>query len=191
MIRIALAPEPPDFYQKVEAKGEKWLQNHKENKAPYPYWKAANDDLYARYRGICAYTGTWICKAGMGLDHFLPKSKYRALAYKWSNYRLTSSSLNSKKGDKEDILDPFDVPDEAFHINLFSGVVSINEAAFTTPEQLQRAKKTLAMLPMGHVSETHRKCLDEFILGRIDRIKLCTESPFLYAEMLRQGVLTS
>ena len=43
------------------------------------------------------------------IDHFRPKSKYPKLAFVWSNYRLAGQAINMRKGDSEDVVDPFTV----------------------------------------------------------------------------------
>ncbi len=189
MIRIIPAEPPHDFYQKVELKGEKWLLTHSKDESLPRWWADYYDALYERYNGICAYTGMWISEFGMSLDHFLPKSKYPQHAFKWNNYRLTSSRINSRKSDKMGILDPFDVPDGAFRIQLDTGVVSVRESAFTDVEQLAQAHAALKILPMGAVSRMHMRWLDSFIQGNISPSFLRKVDPFLYAELLKQKFL--
>lgn len=59
------------------------------------------------------------------VEHFVPKSIAPKLAYEWSNYRLASRKANTDRGDKY-VLDPFEVDDEWFVLDLFSGVLSAN-----------------------------------------------------------------
>ncbi|WP_437315121.1 hypothetical protein [Sorangium sp. So ce385] len=145
MIRVQPAAEPPDFDAKVRQRGKAALQEligsaeaprrrgrpraklaEKVEDIPSealpPLWTEALPALRAAYRDICAYLGMYIDPAtGLAtVDHFKPKSKpsHRALAYEWSNFRLASHQINTNKGDHEDVLDPFEIQDGWFVIDL-------------------------------------------------------------------------
>jgi hypothetical protein len=60
------------------------------------------------------------------VDHFVPKSVDKNLAYEWSNYRLSSLRLNSYKGDRTDVLDPFLILKGWFVLNLTNFLVEPN-----------------------------------------------------------------
>jgi hypothetical protein len=105
--------EPEKFNREVRIPGQEFLKN---NPSPSSqqlqqnnYWKHIKNDLYLLYKNICAYTGEWFPVTSASVDHFLPKSKYPQLAYEWNNYRLTTKRMNNIKGDKIDLIDPFDV----------------------------------------------------------------------------------
>ena len=48
----------------------------------------------------------------------IPKSTAWDQAYEWDNYRLACSLMNSRKGDAVSVLDPFDVEDGWFVLEL-------------------------------------------------------------------------
>ena len=48
----------------------------------------------------------------------VPKSTAWDQAYEWDNYRLACSLMNSRKGDAASVLDPFDVEDGWFVLEL-------------------------------------------------------------------------
>ena len=48
----------------------------------------------------------------------VPKSTAWNQAYEWDNYRLACSLMNSRKGDAASVLDPFDVEDGWFVLEL-------------------------------------------------------------------------
>lgn len=81
------------------------------------------------YDDTCAYLGLRIF-AGQSrptVDHFVPKSagaRGRELAYEWSNYRLSALRPNQVKSRK-DVLDPFEVEDEWFRLDLVRGNVKV------------------------------------------------------------------
>ena len=55
------------------------------------------------------------------------KSKAWDRVYEWDNYRLACSRLNSRKNDFSDVLDPFDVQDDWFHLELVGFQVLPND----------------------------------------------------------------
>lgn len=189
MIRVSPTEPPPDFHEKVEKRGKEWLSTHNEKQKLPRLWDRYRQPLYIQYRGICAYTGLRIHELGMSLDHFLPTSKFRDLAFTWSNYRLTSSSINSRKGDRTGILDPFEIPDRAFLLRLDTGHVSINEAAFSGNEQIEKARKLLEILPMNIIKNTYMQLIDDFMHKHISEKKLSEDAPFLYEELRRQHII--
>jgi 5-methylcytosine-specific restriction endonuclease McrA len=114
-------PEYPGFNSQVRRPGAAFL-------AAYPrptseqfrkknFWSRAAKELHAAYSGICAYTATYLPEQG-SVDHFIPKTINPALAYEWSNYRLASGRVNSCKGNQTDILDPFQVGNDWFEIDI-------------------------------------------------------------------------
>jgi hypothetical protein len=118
VIHVEPQPEPASFDVEVRQPGLRAIAEGKEDLPPY--WRACLPDLYERYRGICAYLCVLI-PPGTGarsVDHLAPKSKRRDLAYEWSNYRLVCSLMNAKKRDFEDVLDPFEIPDGWFVLEL-------------------------------------------------------------------------
>lgn len=52
------------------------------------------------------------------VDHFLPVSSRRDLAYEWHNYRFAAHWINAVKGDAVGILDPHEVGEGWFEILL-------------------------------------------------------------------------
>lgn len=85
------------------------------------FWRLCLPDMRRAYKGICAYSGCWTPEDSV--DHFKPKNVYQAQAYAWSNYRLAHQKINSAKGDKDGILDPFTVQPNWFVLNLATFMV--------------------------------------------------------------------
>jgi 5-methylcytosine-specific restriction endonuclease McrA len=112
MMRVDLKPEPPVFEERVRKKGQKYLK-----KVPSPttkqwtthdYWTDVKFDLHEAYCGICNFVCHWIPPdtGSITVEHYRPKAKYPADAYEWANYRLMCGTLNGRKSDYEDVLDP-------------------------------------------------------------------------------------
>jgi uncharacterized protein (TIGR02646 family) len=91
-----------------------------------PHWRTITLHAYETYGTICAYTAMYIDYAtgAVTIDHFRPKTKHPDEAYEWSNYRLCALSINRRKYDHDDVLDPFTIPPNLFKINLSSGKIS-------------------------------------------------------------------
>jgi hypothetical protein len=112
VIRVARQEEPADFDAKVRRPG---LASGSKLK---PTWRNCLDELAEAYAYRCAYLA-FVIPPGTGarsVEHFRPKSRYRELAYEWSNYRLVCALLNGRKADHEDVLDPCEVHDGWFRL---------------------------------------------------------------------------
>ena len=85
-----------------------------------PYWREMLDDLMDSYHRICAYLCLYIPR-GTGapsVDHAVAKSKRWDRVYEWSNYRLACSLMNARKGAAADVLDPFEIGEGWFALEL-------------------------------------------------------------------------
>jgi hypothetical protein len=145
VIHVPHASEPPDFDVNVRRRGEAALleligspdaPKHRgrardkladriedlPGRALPDFWTAALPSLRTSYHDICAYLGMYIDPAtgAATVDHFKPKSKYPELAYEWDNFRFAARQPNSDKGDHEDVLDPFEVQDGWFVLDLLT-----------------------------------------------------------------------
>ncbi|NCC58476.1 MAG: hypothetical protein EOM17_12725, partial [Synergistales bacterium] len=136
MIHVNPQPEPESFDKKVRQKGISFMKKNEINshaqlpkeKTLPPYWRNCLDDLHSLYGGICAYLAIYVERitGANSVDHFVSKSKRPDLAYEWSNYRLACARINSRKGDCDDVLDPFEVENDWFHLELTTGRIYPN-----------------------------------------------------------------
>ncbi len=85
-----------------------------------PYWTAALDDLMTLYEQMCAYCCFRIhpVTGSSSVDHFAAKSRKWDRVYEWNNYRLACSRLNARKNDFGDVLDPIQIYDGWFQLEL-------------------------------------------------------------------------
>ena len=143
MIRVELADEPLSFDTKVrqpglralaELAGEPGLPPRKgrprepvaNSRSAIPadkfpsYWTKVLPELRVAYGHICGYVCIYIepVTGAASVDHMLPKSTSWQEAYEWRNYRLACSLMNSRKNDYQDVLDPFEIGDDWFHLEL-------------------------------------------------------------------------
>lgn len=202
MIRVEPANEPDVFDEKVRKPGKKWLEANpsKEKQLP-PYWKAVHSEFFAAYDGYCAYTTFRLPTSDCGVvDHFMPKSHARELAYEWSNYRLAGYYVNSKKCDSCEVLDPFLLPEDAFFL-LADGSIEPNVSAFASPEHIEQAHRTISILGLNSVANCSAR--QKYIQSFLEKISaesdkqniiayakeaLENTSRFLSREAQRQGM---
>lgn len=143
MIRVEPATEPADFDKKVrqpglramaELVGEPNLPKRRGRKRAviaasreaipadkFPaLWTEALPELLEAYGRVCAYMSFYIepVTGAASVDHMLPKSLNWREVYEWRNYRLASARMNSRKNDYRDVLDPFEIEDNWFRLEL-------------------------------------------------------------------------
>ena len=199
MIPVTPKPEPEDFDTQVRQKGLRWLEKHDiDIKDPLPsgtklppYWRACLDELYHNYDGVCAYLAVSIERTtGTGtVEHFCPKSLRPDLAYEWCNYRLACSAINSRKREFTDILDPFEIEDGLFYLELVSGHIFPNPRL---PGALQKEiQKTIDRLKLDSPAnnEMRAKHYQFYCEGEVTEEFLKKYSPFVWMEAARQGLL--
>ena len=154
MIPVTPQAEPASFDAQVRKPGLAWLSQHSlplvggkpTGVELEPYWRRCLDDLHVAYGGICAYVSVYIepVTGARTVEHFVPKSQELAGAYEWGNYRLACARINSRKGDVTSVLDPFELVDETFRLELVSGRIYVNPALAS--EERAEAQKTIDIL---------------------------------------------
>ncbi|AYH49702.1 hypothetical protein B6N31_19645 [Dickeya fangzhongdai] len=201
MIPVVLQAEPDDFDVEVRQRGHNWLSKKGiALNAPPPkasdlpsYWTHSNYSLWESYCGVCAYLAIyfeWVTGAS-STDHFVAKSHNAVDAYEWNNYRLSSLGPNRNKNDFDDVLDPISLQPDTFVINFLSGEISPNYALYPngSPYATQ-AESTISRLRLD--SQEHRRMrtrhFEKYINGDWSLNSLKDDSPFVYAEIVRQGL---
>lgn len=192
MIPVTLKPEPPRFDRMVRRKGKELLSQRgvpANSRGFRNYWKEIVADLHQVYNGICAYTCMYLLPPGT-VDHFLPKSKYPNLAYEWSNYRLTSTTMNNRKGEKDGILDPFDVRPGWFIMKFPSCLIRVS--SLVPPDRVQQAKDTIGILKLNADDELVQARCDiimYYVDGDVALRFLEERYPFIASEIKRQDLV--
>lgn len=125
------------------------------------------------------------------MDHFIAKSALAGLAYEWSNYRLACSTMNSRKRDFEDVLDPFEVSPDWFHLELTTGRIFPNPDLEDASHA--RVEQTIKRLGLDDplCREMRVRWFDEYLREPLPSDYLRKKSPFVWAEAHRQGLLTT
>lgn len=204
MIRVNPAPEPVagpphffDFDARVRRKGLAWLKQYAKGK-PYPYWTACRPSLYDAYGGYCCYTTFRISPRDSAVvEHFLPKSANREEVYEWRNYRLASFHVNSVKGSKANVIDPMDLPEDAFTLTADMSLKVNPEAAWQSDRQRTLAAETVKSLQLDSLElKSDRRAWMAALLGMLKTnpgsvaelaVLFRQRSAFLYREAERRG----
>jgi hypothetical protein len=155
----------------------------------HPYWREALDDLMHAYNNICAYSCFRIhsVTGARSVDHFAAKSQHWREIYKWSNYRLCCALLNSRKNKFNDVIDPFDVQHHSFILELVGFQVMPNP---TLPAQDKlKIQETIDRLGLDDFKQQRAQDAESYWDGDISLAHLTRESPFVAAELRRQGRL--
>jgi hypothetical protein len=199
MIHVAVQPEPPSFDKKVRRKGLAWLEKKDiplDHPLPpksniEPYWRHCLDDLYEAYDGCCAYLAVFFERVtgGGSVDHFVAKSQRADLAFEWKNYRLACSRMNSRKRACDDVLDPFEIKNGWFGLELVSGRIYPNSAL--SDELKTSVQTTIDRLGLDDSGnrEIRARHYQEYLEGLYTEEFLRKRSPFVWSEAKRKNLL--
>ena len=199
MIHVDAKPEPASFEANVRKKGLAYLKKKGiELDKPLPaktvlepYWQSCLYDLHQSYYGTCAYLCIFIERiiGGVSVDHYIAKSNRAGLAYEWSNYRLACATMNIRKRVYEDVLDPFDVKDGWFYLELVCGRIYPNPNL--EDKMKNRVVATIERLGLDDagVREMRARHYQEYCEKHYSAEFLKKRSPFVWYEAQRQGLL--
>jgi hypothetical protein len=200
VIRVQKQRQPRAFKRLVGDPGKKFLASTpKPSSADYKnheYWRRVSRQLYDGYRKICAFSCHFIA-SDTGLqtvEHFKSKVAYPDKAYSWSNYRLVCGLLNGRKGEFEDVLDPFTIEDGWFVLD-FPGTVVKPSGSLSTVRR-RKVEATIQRLGLNHDEsciESRQYWLDAYCqFAQNDEATafeyLSDYAPFLARELNRQGL---
>ncbi|MDX2030909.1 MAG: hypothetical protein SF339_09590 [Blastocatellia bacterium] len=199
MIRVTAQPEPADFDRKVRQRGLAHLNRRNillhqplPPKAKIqPYWRDCLDDLYQVYQGTCAYLCVHFERVigGGSVDHFIAKSQSADQAYEWGNYRLACRSMNSRKLEYDDVLDPFTIRTGWFQLELVSGrIYPKPRLQAATRIKVEKTIERLGLDDAGN-REMRARHYQYYCQGRYPADFLKEHSPFVWFEADRQGLL--
>ena len=196
MISVAPAAEPADFDVKVRQPGTAFLKKTRcpgsRAWASHDYWRRAIGDLLGAYENICSYSGSWT-KTNAGstttpqdssVDHFIPKSLAPSKAYEWANYRLSRARLNNRKGNHNDVLDPFSLPGRWFTLDFTSFLVIPHQSL--SRNKKRRVQKTIDRLRLNTDNDYVQERVEvvrEYCLGNSTFEVLKQFWPFIACEM--------
>jgi hypothetical protein len=195
MIRMSPRPEPAVFNARVRQPGRRFLQNTpnptSKQFAAHSYWRGILDLLHQAYNGVCAYSCHWIPydTGSDTVEHFLPKKKHPDRAYEWSNYRLVCGTLNGRKGEHSDVLDPFLINNGDFILKFPSLlVVPSPNLPLRIQAKVQRTIDRLGLNDEGTCLKSRIKWVSEYRDNQISFEHLRNHAPFIAIELERQSL---
>ena len=128
MIPFAKILEPAGFENDVRTPGTQWLIEHPQAKRPSPLWSQYLNELRAGFSSMCGYAAMRV-DSDPTVDHYLSWTRHPDQAYEWSNYRFASNLMNNIKRTKDSaVLDPFEVGEGWFEIQLPSLQMAVTDA---------------------------------------------------------------
>ena len=192
MIPVTLQSEYPEFDAQVRQPGLEFLKNNPNPSTKefrrHNYWSRAASNLHSAYSGLCAYTTMYLADIS-SVDHFLPKTNYPYLAYEWDNYRLARQQINARKGDTEEILDPFKIKIGWFVLDLPSCLIRPGDEI--DPKIKKKVDSTINILRLNADDRLVQERCNWLVYladGEITINFLDRHYPFLSAEIRRQGI---
>jgi hypothetical protein len=113
----------------------------------------------------------------------------QALAYEWSNYRLASGRVNSCKGNQTSILDPFDVDNDWFEIDIPSCLLK-PKAGLPNDlrSQINATINSIRLNLDDYYVQERCNILIDYAKGEISLNFLKRRYPFLAKEVERQNL---
>ena len=193
MIHIEAHLEPLVFDSKVRRPGRQFLRRTprptSKQFATHSYWTEILDVLHQAYNGICAYSCHWIPydTGSDTVEHFLPKKRHPRLAYEWSNYRLVCGTLNGRKGEHRDVLDPFLVNNGDFILKFPSLMVDPSpNLSRAYQSKIKRTIERLRLNDEGTCLKSRVKWVSDYCDDHISFEHLRIHAPFIALELERQ-----
>lgn len=191
MRAVTPQPEPDDFDHRVREPGNAGLARRRRNGQRLwfnPLWSLVYDEFHSLYGGFCAYTCFYQLDRAT-VDHFKPKCRYPNLAYEWHNYRLSSPRANQFKGSREDILDPFEIGDGWFVLDLPSCLIRVRDGLEDTlADAVTCTIDALRLNDDDYLVQRRSDLVYAFVQGDVSRTYIQRMNPFIFDEITRQGL---
>ena len=117
----------------------------------------------------------------------IPKSMRWDQVYEWTNYRLACALMNTRKNDVAQVLDPFDVQDGWFALELYEfQVVPGGDLPRTVEAEVSDTIERLR-LNDSLCREARREFAEDYWRKQIAWSYLERHAPFVASEIHRQG----
>lgn len=155
------------------------------------YWSRALDDLMERYHRICCYSSLYIhpVTGARSVDHMVAKSMRWDQVYEWTNYRLACSLMNARKDAIASVLDPFEIEDSWFALELVGFQVVSGEGL--AGDDLVAVEDTIQRLRLNDLicCDARAEYAEDYWNRQVRFDYLTRRAPFVARELQRQGRL--
>ena len=190
MIPVEPSPEPAGFAENVRDRGLAWVEAQRRPITAFPsHWRWCEPHLHTAFHGRCGWAAISISSGHV--EHFISQSVCLQqdrpdLVYDWANFRYIMPELNSKKGRRPSLLDPFEVQAGWFEIVLPQLHLRMTETVPASQRHLARATLEFLGLTNGpKLMRLRRKYMQQYREGK-SRIALLDEDFPLLADALRR-----
>lgn len=154
-----------------------------------PLWRHCLPQLAEAYQRICAYFGLHVesITGSDTVDHYVPKSLDVRQAYEWANYRFACARMNARKGVVAQVLDPFEVEDGWFQLELVR--FQLIPAPDLASELAARIETTIQLLGLNdeECKQTRARWYEDYQAGHVSLPYVERRFPLLARELHRQG----
>lgn len=155
------------------------------------YWTRALTDLWEAYDKVCAFSCFHIPRVtgSRSVDHMIPKSMDWEQVYEWSNYRLACALVNSRKGASLEVLDPFEIEDGWFMLELTGYQLVPNPDL--GDDMKEKIRTTIRVLGLNEPDcrKLREEYAESYWSGDISLRRLERHAPHVAFELERQGRL--
>jgi hypothetical protein len=120
------------------------------------------------------------------VDHSIPKSMRWDRVYEWNNYRLAAALMSSRKGRLGTVLDPFEIEDDWFELEL-DGYQVIPKPGID-PKLAEKIQDTIDVLELNDKEcvEARREYIDGYWTEEVSLRHIEKKAPFVARELRRQ-----
>ena len=144
-----------------------------------------------RYDRICSYSSLYIhpVTGARSVDHMVAKSMQWNQVYEWTNYRLACSLMNARKDAIASVLDPFEIEDGWFALELVGFQVVSGEGL--AGDDLAAVEDTIQRLRLNDLicCEARAEYAEDYWDEQICLRYLRRRAPFVARELERHGRL--
>lgn len=144
-----------------------------------------------RYHRICFYSSLYIhpVTGARSVYHMVAKSRRWDEVYEWANYRLTCSLMNARKDAIASVLDPFEIEDGWFALEL-AGFQVVSGAGLAG-DDLAAVEDTIQSLQLNDLMccKARAEYAEKYWDKQIRLAYLTSHAPFVERELRRRGRL--
>ncbi|PMS25284.1 hypothetical protein C0Z19_10045 [Trinickia soli] len=117
----------------------------------------------------------------------MPKTKDPSLAYEWSNFRLCRAKLNHRKGEHDDVLDPYVLAEGWFRFNFTT--FELYPDPDLSDDDKKKVNATIVRFELNeddNLVQERLRAVYAYADGKLTREQLTRLYPLIASEMVAQ-----